>query len=292
MDKKGTQIMAGMLTKLVAALLVLAIILYISTGFLQESEETNYVEACKDSVKQNAYSRAAGLNWATSIKCPTKDVMITEKDSEAIKKEVADYMYECWDIYGKGKYDLFPTERANVDTYCVICSRLEFKYDNEVTGFWRYLNDYNAPRQTHSYYTDFKGSNAANAEYEVMEDIEANTENPSGNPTQYLDKIDTNVKYGVIFVYSKETGLWDRWTDAGIATSVTLIGVTTLGGILTGGVGLVVLGVAGAAAGAAGGYALYNGEDLQSEWQASIHLVPYHEAALEELHCTELPVQQ
>ena len=62
MNKKGLDVTAESLKMFVAAIILLVLLLFIAEEFFKTGDDLSEVEKCRISVKQNAYSRAAGLD--------------------------------------------------------------------------------------------------------------------------------------------------------------------------------------------------------------------------------------
>jgi hypothetical protein len=236
-------------------------------------------QICKTSVEMNAKGHLAGLSLDTEFNCPTQYISIDKKNKEEVMKELAMKMYDCWDMWGEGKSELFPQKEGQSITYCKICHHIVFKEKQKIAPqeFYNYLNKHTIPKdnllpkqRTFSEYF----SNSVPKEELGNEDL-----------SKYY--IDTSAPYVTMFTYSK-VGYWSKVTTGAAGT----LGGMIAGAVLTyftGGGFLILVAIGGAG----GGWLGYSaGSDIPSDWQASIHLLPYEVSQLQELNCTYLPVSQ
>jgi hypothetical protein len=290
MGKKGVEDAAQTVKLMIPILIVLVVLLFLVKQFLWEGANLNAKNACKMSVLQQAATKSVTAKLPADlaqipIKCPTEIITIKETEPEKIKAAVANKMYDCWDNFGKGKLNIFPSERLADEIFCVVCSSISFEKKGEtVNGFMQYLVDNNAPLVSQSYYYDFNGVNPSTEEYNAL----------ASNPT---DAINTDNKYGVLFAYGKRTLFWDRWTKAevaGVGTAAvggTLLTIGIASGFVTGGVGWIITGIAAASAGAYG-WGFVHGGDMQSVYTGSVQLLPIdgtNKDDLQKINCTYIP---
>lgn len=233
-------------------------------------------QTCKASVWSNAAFNVQGIEFVKNINCPTQ-YKILKGDEDKLKKQIADEMWQCWDNFGQGKYELFDPK---TEKFCVICSVLEFEDKNEkIDDFVDYL--INAP---------FKGSEY-NSYYEAFTGYATQPEKIEETPEHFNDAIDTSKKYAVSFVYAKQD-YWSKleratvWGVAGLATGIAVGTILTISGYGTvAGIAILAatLGTAGAIGGAASGGA-------NADWQAGITFLPFED--IKDLECTYLPSAQ
>ncbi len=233
-------------------------------------------QTCKASVWSNAAFNIQGIEFVKNINCPTQ-YKILKGDEDKLKKQIADEMWQCWDNFGQGKYELFDPK---TEKFCVICFVLEFEDKNEkIDDFVDYL--INAP---------FKGKEY-NSYYEAFTGYTSNPVKTEETPENFNDAIDTSKKYAVSFVYAKQD-YWSKLERAGVWGAVgTGLGLAVGGILLVSGYGSIAgvailaatLGAAGAGIGAASGGA-------NADWQAGITLLPFED--IKDLDCTYLPSTQ
>lgn len=127
------------------------------------------------------------------LKCSTESNKINSNKKDQIYKEIADNMYTCYDMFGKGEYDnIFG---PNGRDYCFICSIVSFKKDDQVLNraeFSYYLITH-TPRNGELSYSDlFAGCDYRGCSQEDI-DIE--------EPEQYHSDFDfiTDQDYAIIY---------------------------------------------------------------------------------------------
>jgi hypothetical protein len=282
MWKKGSEDTAQTIKLLIPIVFVLIICTWLADNFLAGGADMNEKNTCKMSVQQQAATKLMTSKLPADIstipiKCPTQKVTITETDPEKIKSAVAMKMYDCLDNFGKGKLNIFPSDRLMNEVFCVVCSDIGFKDNNQkITGFMKYLVDNNAPLQQDSYYHEFNGVDPTAETYEAL----------ASNPTDFID---TSSKYVVVFAYGKSTGLIDRYGKGVSFAIVGGVAVAVISGVFTGGVSWIAILGAG---GVLGGYGFMHGTDLPTSYSGSVQLLPVDasdKTALDNLHCTILP---
>jgi hypothetical protein len=294
MDKKGTETSAeGM--KVVVLLLLIAVVagafVYLT---LQKADESAGKSECKSSVQANALARSKwlGISWDQAITCPTQEKKVPGKNEKKAFRMMADEMYKCWDNFGRGKLELFPTESGTETDYCVLCTVMEFDTKGkELHGFWNFLIEEDAPLAGHSYYQEFTGI----APTDVVENADGTKTTLDNFRNDEKNMINTDHSYAVMYTYSKETGIWDRKWKGGVLGTVGLVAGLVAGSFVPGGFMITVpaaLALGGAAGGGGFAYGLFSGPSLSAGWQPGIHLIPYDSGHISKLGCTELPVKQ
>ncbi len=261
-----------------AFLVVLLFALNRGNLFAQESVPK---ELCHQSVEANARLKLGGLDFAEAVKCPTRNIRVSDKSDEAIKRKTAELMAECWYQYGEGKGELFDTRAfgAGSDVFCAVCHTIKYEEKKTVNGFLQFLVDEHPLGKPVSYYeylTPFQTSD------DILKQLEAQRE---------MDVINTNYNYATVFVYGKNKNFWDKPGTTAVLGGAGLIIGAVVSGFFTGGTtwvlaGAVALGTAGAAVG------VKVGEDQPTEWHSGVLLVPYTANDLEKLGCQILPVKQ
>jgi hypothetical protein len=137
MDKKGDY-KYGIILYLILGLLVLSISIYfIFNEYF--TEEDGDREVCWQSVQLRALMpeyekmgiKIAEFKSDFPLKCKTNVVEISKEDVEKIelaKKKIADAVVDCWALYGKGDYSVFPS-RFFDSSVCVPCARVHLSED-------------------------------------------------------------------------------------------------------------------------------------------------------------------
>jgi hypothetical protein len=120
------------LISLILGLIVLSLSLYF---IFQEyfTEDTINWESCRQSVYLRATlpeakkgMLAVSFKNEFPLKCKTQVVEVTKVDVEndMAGKIVADTMVQCWNLFGNGDYEVFPSKTFGVNTFCVPCARV------------------------------------------------------------------------------------------------------------------------------------------------------------------------
>lgn len=189
------------LMMMILALIFLVLFIQFFNSFDESIKNKSSRDACMVSVVSNSILNAAypleGVEFANVINCPTKNITITknvENFDKEIKKTVADSMYECWDMFGQGKTELF----ADDGIFCVICSIIEFK-DNgkEISGFGNYLMQTSISGKEISYMDFLHGYETPNSIH-TLESSDSDVLDSIENT-----RIDTDNLQSVIFVHAK-----------------------------------------------------------------------------------------
>jgi hypothetical protein len=299
-DKRGILNRKGEMTSTQLILLILTIAGFVIVLlFIMAFKSGSYTEdeICKLSVLTRATSPQA-LNTYVPLKCTTKKVCLSDgsgkcesalagENAEVIKlpsgeanaakkiEEIsANAMYDCWNMMGQGKLDLFnggigiatgaDSQKA---VSCVICSRIAFNASDNIinnVSIDSYLRKNKVPSSSLTYlqtFTDAGVSSYAAVDSDVMTKIR---DNKVGETFTFGDVNDANQKVGqlaVVFAQIKPgsyTGNLEKLANTGIAVTAAsfLMAPTTTTSIATKAIGtvpgLVLTGIG------VGGVALYS----------------------------------
>lgn len=290
---------SGNLVLYILAIIVLVLLLIIYGNIGKIFVTGVDKEACKQSIKLNAYSKLetrTGTDLgkyivdpygnAVQLQCATEYLEVRGTDPEILKKKIADSMVDCWQMYGEGDLEVFNTEDNN---YCAVCSRLEFKEKTQLPGFTQFLTGNVAPMQDTTYLEYFQGSGRRCGADSLSSEEIADLVDRSG--LNELDTLDTSSPLAVMFVLDKdaypdgvfETGkLETAGIVAGAAVGLGLALCFTGVGCFAGAPLILIVG--GTAAAGATGYAL--GSDCTANYGAYVMLWNYSD--LGSLDCTYL----
>lgn len=294
----------GMMFTVIIILAVLTLV--IGGFFIKKTYDKQKVmeeeQRCKDAVAReavligmsNSYSSIAN-DFVVKVDCPTNIVEVKDSSQLVRKEKIAKEMKRCWDIWQKGKPELFKEKEG---TFCHVCSFITFKEkDKTIGGFTEYLATVNPPLETVSYADYFAG-------YSTPKSQEYLTEHPVTAETKTLDVLNTNNDYGVIFVYAKGSEALSRFYTNTLDKSRTgffLAGAGTgvAGGFLliaaASGVGLPVAVVGGAAIAVVGGVKLaYDSifTTTKAEWASGVFIIEYNTTNLQDLECEYIATQK
>src|SRR3989344_2265503 len=143
-----------------------------------------------------------------------------EKAEQDIKKIFADELADCWAMMGEGKIQVFKREGLPPKDLCVICSRINFDKNvdvSEVSGLSEYLIKKRVPNKDMSYFQFLTNSKTLDYSFSSSE----------------IDKLDTKEK-AIIFTEFYET----KYTQMllMIPVGVLSLKLTFVAGPLIGGV--------------------------------------------------------
>ena len=185
--KKGRLSQLGM--EAVAAIIIAVLIggvmsyaVYKKAGQVNDAKD---IEACRNSIIKAAESKKFSLlagqstgNVLFPLDCPRRTTIIKKKDvvdkdgtinQNKAHKIIADEMKKCWYMVGEGKIDPFSNWDNPGETYCMVCTTIE--YDNDLRKF---INNKMEP---------YKGKQLSQAKR-----IELNSKYQITSPLEYLQK--------------------------------------------------------------------------------------------------------
>ncbi len=286
----------GELNKIIVSLVLVLFVLFILFIFYTDLFETFYDKKHKNECKQALYMASLSniknndfLNFfggfgsgsdSGNVPCKINVKKITTGDKEDVKKEIANLMYDSWDMMHMGQLDFVSGRKT--ETYCIITDVIEFEDDSknigEIDNFLDYLSEKKITNPSFEDTTYLEYLQCYNTVSKYFDDkimIEHD----------FDFNIDTNQDYAIMFVYSREGYLHRIWAGMKGAGAGGVIGgvLAVKFGALTGGVGIIVLGVAGAGI----GYEI--NPSVGADWSSCIILIPYEENFLSELNCTYMP---
>jgi len=284
MNKKG--ISARILMVMILVLIVGVILIV----FLQKWYETASYEAHKRQCQQSVMLHAASqkIGELSEIKCPVW-IETLSGDDENIKRRIADLMTDAWDVFGKGKYELFAQETV----YCSIYAVVDFKDKNKrIDGFVDYLTDTTIPFKNVKYIEYLSGRESDKAK-SLIPDLEKIKQNAVD-----VNKIDTSKDYAIIFVYAKGNSfikdIIERFGSikaslgagalagtGGIIGAVFILGTNPFGWVTT---------IVGVTAFTFTAIETYFAEG-ETGWYSAVVFRPYVKEEIEKLGCKEFPVR-
>ena len=291
-------------SNLLKGLIIMLVILVIFLLFMARTRDVFKEKTAKQICKADVYGKAAlGIkpfkaiqriteairgspDIVSEVNCPTQDVIITEnldtKEGKArAKYEIAKAMYDCWDQFGEGKFELFETKIIGVEMYCVMCHHITFKDKNkEINGFIDYLQSNNIPNNDITYFEYLTGFQTAEEIAKFRDDVNDFINEHSAT------EIHTGSDYAVTFFYYKQ-GYLDRVLGGMFGASVGTVAATAffVSGVASGGASFALFLVL-TGTGVALGY------DKAADWKSGVMLIPLDASELEDLGCTYLPAKQ
>jgi len=270
------------LTGRIMVMIILVVIFIVATLFFQDKlftakKDTLAKDTCKSSVYAMHLQKYTGLPAVQELNCPTTYLNLTSKYRADIKYQLANAMYDCFDEFGQGKYELFK-DVSGVKNYCIICSIATFKNNMSISAseFDEYLSSttiYNTDVKYRDFLLGYKSNSDVLAEYRT-----------AINSGHY--DITTTSNYAVVFTYLRK-GYLGKFLSTGIGAGAGGIGALVLAPF-TGGGSLFV----GALAAAGGVIGYQSGNDVSQDWEAGVALMPYSVDSMKSLGCSELPAIQ
>jgi hypothetical protein len=129
MHRKGFQVpfafvMMGILLLIVA----FGVLLLVKTAFDRENEnvpaEQCRITVLREAVVNSGATKAKGgytaRDFASNIDCEQISVSIVGKEPSKLAAMTADYVDQCWKMFGSGNYALF-SKQADPSTFCHVC---------------------------------------------------------------------------------------------------------------------------------------------------------------------------
>ena len=226
-------------------------------GFLPFISGSGSKEACKNWANLQSTPILKDINTFESSCITTQETIKKAKEKKEVYKILADNMYDCWDMYGRGEADFYKSfDFGKADKYCRICSEIKIDPDLkeslrevDIDEFEKYLNNEKIPRHRETYSEFFLKTQNAQIDF--------------GSGTLKLDP--EKGVYTSFVVYKKSTppNFWKLNSlptvkELGFGAGGCIIGAK-LGGIAGGAAGLIAGGLPAplfAPAGAIGGCAI------------------------------------
>jgi hypothetical protein len=231
-------------------------------------------KVCLTATKEGDCDQFIGEKDVVNVQLPAvKDALSAEQQATEISKIMAQSMYDCWNIMGEGKLDLFSNAAERVgfsqkDSTCVVCSRVALATDipQDVIGqidVSKYMEKATIPGSTQTYLEAL--SDGVSSTYSTIK----NDGTIKENNDIVIGGTNTN-EMAFVFMQIKSQSLPDVF-----ATQAEILGAVTGGAfiarpssILSAGrflfstSGLVVAGVAVAAVGGTAAYNTLRNQDV------------------------------
>jgi hypothetical protein len=228
MNKKGITFKAMLVLITMSLSLVVLVVVFniLFEGINKDTEK----KLCSSSVYANHLMHVKGVSISSDdINCPTEYYTENSKKPEEIKRNIAQKMVDCWDVYGKGEYKLFSEDQV----YCSICTVIDFKHkDINVGNLEEFMANAYPDKKKVTFMDYLLG-------YETLEAKKyINDKNIFDKTDSKLDnQINTNQKYSIVYVHAKGRTGFSELKDffGGPKTSSVIFGIGA-GGIGTGAV--------------------------------------------------------
>ncbi len=304
MKKRGFE--TDFVVKVVVMLVIILIFIFILAKYKGAFAESTAEQVCKNSIYASSISNVLpGIKLGNpDIKCPMQNVTI-EGGKREIILSTTKYMYGCWDMYYDGQKELFQSGKESTikkvygqeQKFCAICYKIKFKHKDIFVPADEILlyqvqntipKDKGLPQEQKRTYQQYFSEYVTDKSM-ILEDIK-----------QVNDKgmINSNEEYAIIYTMTKKDYLSQMekavGASVGGAVGTTIIMAAVFGtGVLTGGLGLLTIGVAVAAGGGLGYAVLSEGNVMKdSDWVSAMVMIPYEPETLKNLNCTYVPAMQ
>ena len=239
LNKKGAlESVKEMSLILIAAIIIMLILIYTFSPFI--SSVTGDF-GCKFNVllARSLKVPVIGTSSFSDLKlCKSTTNVIDKKDIEEVKQILADDMYDCWNMFWKGKVDFVSNwDWGKKNSRCFICDIERFKnYQGDLTAkeFYEFLNTKKSP-DGDTYTESFTGVKNAR----ILIDKEDKYNINENEPLYVIFEVE---KY-----FTSGKGMWEAIEKSGWITLVS--GITagaggaivcgTIAGVFTAGVGAV-----------------------------------------------------
>ena len=233
--KKGVTLQHTIITLvllLVAAAVIFLIFFRIPYGELINEETCRSSVILRGSILGTAGEFVPGAS-PPPLRCKTKQLEVKTTDENEIKRIMANEMYSCWDMLGRGRINFLKKSTSNfaVEEFaitepksaCVICTVIQFnenlKKNPKNINLVEYLEKNNPPLKNITYLEFF--SEEEGARLPVGADITA--------------LIKTDKDYAILFFEFDSVGVGEvMLKDLGAAASVFFVGSLIPGGKLVG----------------------------------------------------------
>jgi len=165
--------MENKISNLIIAILVIAIILiYIGMNLIPTLSKASDKSSCKNWANMQSRASIAGVQLPSLLESPcVTSLGEIDTDKEAIVyNQLANSMYDCWDMYGEGKLDFFSDfDWGSSDTHCLVCEEIEIKkgldFTVDLDEFEEYLSNNNPPNHAQTYSEFFLGAENAKIDF-------------------------------------------------------------------------------------------------------------------------------
>lgn len=230
--------------------LIVAIpIIAFAVSFASTGRSAGANEACKLSIIA-ATKTKIGSQLATGdtihLSCPVEKVKVRKRDVskgkeiswDLLNSVIAKEMYTCYVKTGGGKFNPYP-KSMGANSYCLVCSKIDFEFNTTIHGFSLYLAAKRIPGQRMSFYEAVYGKSVdADTLRNLKEKVEA------GGDTYPIDQ-----SYAVVWRVATKSA-WGA-IGAGVAAGAAVGAI--IGSIVPTGVTTIVGAAVGAAVGFIGG---------------------------------------
>jgi hypothetical protein len=238
--------------KTLSAIIISAIFAVVVLGFLlpplaRTMTREGDKKACQAWVSIQAGATPGGIPVKEiNSACTTQKEEFETGDKEKLYESLAYSMYDCWDMYGRGKTDFLSDLKLPWEKYpfyCFICSRItvDKKGELDMDEFAEYLNTYSPPHHKQTYAQFFLDSDKSGITF--------------GNPGEPYEKIilEPEVPLYVMFHVQKKMDIssgdaWKRLLSkfavvGGVATgtaSIPFVGKLLIGAVTKHPIGVLV----------------------------------------------------
>jgi len=129
-DKKGMEYYYIIFSLIIGLILLGIFFLWLYQEYFTEDDVD--LQICRQSVEARAAipsiskygSNYLSLKGDYPLKCKTQVITIDYEDVPKLEREIANTIAGCWNLFGEGKKDIFPTKVLRRTSVCVPCARI------------------------------------------------------------------------------------------------------------------------------------------------------------------------
>lgn len=266
MERRGDISSVQVIGILIALLGFVILLLFLWSAF-GDNESLSKRQACKLSVLTRATAPTSAQS-VIALRCSTDKICITnseqckeffgqegvsvvrlsgsdEDKARKIEEINANALYDCWDMMGRGKLDLFgQAHYTETRSRCVICSRVaiseEIAQNSGIMGlvnFNRYLVENNVPGQSRSYWDVIQDSSGAQTftGVDFEQSRERVIEQAGVGAEEKIDEINdvSRGKTELVYVFAQQKTDLDWLEGAGLGardSSIAIVGIHSAAG--------------------------------------------------------------
>ncbi len=152
-NSKRSQVNWYLIISLILGILMLVIAVFWIFQEYFTGEDMDW-EMCRQAIVLRNFipgDYTSEMKEAVTLKCKTSAFVIKTEDEKEAAKEIVEIMFQCFNLMGEGKVEIFERNTWRTYSNCLICARISIKpelrehYKNVKIPLWEYLKNNNAP---------------------------------------------------------------------------------------------------------------------------------------------------